>query len=233
MRVLQTLQFDVRFQIRHGFYYAYAFVSLLYVGLLRALPVEFREMTSTLLITSDPAVLGLFFVGGIVLLERGQNILESLFVTPLRVREYLIAKVASLTLLSLVTSFFIAFLTFGVDFQQGYLFLGIVLTSVLFTLFGISVAVRAKSLNGFLAYSSWIAVFFLPFLEFFGIVKTPLFYLFPTKGSLLLIGGAFQGMTLPELVYSVVVLLGWIVVGYRWAYHWFYQYIIMKIGGGR
>jgi fluoroquinolone transport system permease protein len=149
MRLFQAFKFDVKFQFRHGFYYAYGFVSLLYVGLLRALPMEFRERITTLLITSDPAVLGMFFVGGMVLLERGQNIFESLFVTPLRVREYLVSKAISLTLLSVVTCFLIATLTFGLDYHGGLFFLGIVLTSVLFTLLGIGTAVRARSLNGF------------------------------------------------------------------------------------
>jgi len=125
MRIAQMLQFDVRFQFRHGFYYAYLFISLFYIAILRVVPEQFRVLVTTIVIFSDPSVFGFFFVGGILLLERGEKTLESLFVTPLRLHEYFISKILSLSLIAVATSLLIAFSLLGLRFNLLLLLLGV------------------------------------------------------------------------------------------------------------
>ena len=153
MKTLSTVKYDVMFQFRYGFYYAYLFVTVLYILLLRSLPEETRRILATILVFSDTSILGFFFIGGMVLLEKGQKTLESLFVTPLRIWDYLISKIISLTLLALLTSFAIMIFSFGASFNPIPLLIGVTFSSAFFTLLGLLASSRIKTLNGYLLIS--------------------------------------------------------------------------------
>ena len=106
--------------------------------------------------------------GGIVMLEKEQGILASLFVTPLSVTAYFIAKSVSLTLIALLASFVLAFAGVGDDFNPAWLFVGVTLTSLLFIQVGLALSSRFRSLNEymFLGRSS-VGVTFLPLFSYF------------------------------------------------------------------
>lgn len=233
MRVGRAVWQDVRFQLRHGFYLAYVFVCAVYVLILHSLPESWRETTLTALLFSDPSTLGYFFIGGLILLERGQNLFDNLFVTPLRVREYLLGKVISLAGLSAVTAVCIELFSFGPGLRVGPLLVGVVLSSAFFTLLGISVAVRTRTVNQFLLTSPMIlTLFFVPLLETFQVWQSPWLYLLPGKASLILIGGAFAPLSLQEALLSVGMLTVWTGGAWWYAKHSFERYVILKIGGG-
>ncbi len=233
MRLWSAVKYDIRFQIRHGFYYAYALVSLLYILLLRLMPAGIKEYTATFIIFSDPSALGFFFIGGIILMEKSQNIFESLFVTPFRAWEYLVSKLISLTLLAVVSSTLIVALSIGFKINFIAFISGVVLSSVFFTLLGFTLAFLAKSINQYLILSVvYVPVFMLPLLEFFDIYKNPIFSILPAKPSLVLIKGAFSALTGIDYFYSISVLILWICIAYIWAESWFRKYVILRIGGG-
>lgn len=228
MRTLALIKNDIRLQFRHGFYFAYAFVSIVYIVLLRLLPPDARAYILPILIFSDPAVLGAFFIGGIVLLEKGESTLQSLFITPIRLHNYIISKVISLTILSILTSLIISIAGYGLNFNPFLLILGGTLTSVLFVLLGLVIVSRFKTLNDYLMGSvPFTAIFFVPVIDYFGLFTTRLFYILPTHGAIKLIGGAF-GKELPPLDFglSVLTLLVWIIVAYFWASRWIRKYVI-------
>lgn len=232
MRWVTIAKFDISFQFRHGFYYAYLFVSLVYIVLLRLIPWDIKPLVATLLVFSDPGIMGFFFVGGIVLLERGQNVLDNLFVTPVQVEEYLLAKAASLAFLAVSTSFAIVIFTFGAAFNPVPLFLGVALTSSISTLAGLTLAVKAASLNGYLFTSPlFLLPFSFPLIDYLGVLPSRLFYLLPGKASLVLIDAAFLGGHLPEMLLALGSLTAWTLAAYLWARGAFYQSIILKAGG--
>mgnify|MGYP001175463457 CR=1 FL=1 len=105
MRTWRMFRFDVRFQWKHGFYFAYALVCLVYAGILQFVEEPYLGHTLVLLTFSDPSALGLLMAGGIVLLERGQGIFASLFATPVKIMEYIAAKCLSLSCLSLLAAY--------------------------------------------------------------------------------------------------------------------------------
>lgn len=233
MRLWSALKYDIKFQIRHGFYYAYTLVSLLYIIMLRLLPISIREYTATLVLFSDPSVLGFFFIGGIVLLEKGQNIFESLFVTPIRAWEYLASKLISLTLLSVISSLVIAVFSFGISFNPFPMILGVILSSVFFTLIGFTLAFLSKTLNHYISLSLiYVPIFILPVIGFLGIFDTTIFNLLPAKPGLILIQGAFKGLEIGNYIYYIIVLVVWIIIAGLWVNDWFYKYVILRIGGG-
>ena len=73
---------DIRFQFRYGFYTIYLVFTLVYVGLLFALPNAWRTDAALIMIFTDPAAMGLFFMGAIVLFEKNERVLDSLAVSP-------------------------------------------------------------------------------------------------------------------------------------------------------
>jgi len=234
MRLLASLRYDITFQFRHGFYYAYIFISVLYILILRNLPEGVRPTVTSLVIFSDTGILGFFFIGAIILLEKAQNTLESLFVTPLRLGEYFISKVISLTLIAFLMSSVIMILGNGIPPFPLPFVLGVLFSSVFYTLLGFIIAARAKNLNEYFV-TSLLCTFIvgIPILDFFGVFQSPLFYLFPTKASLLLIHGAFQSVPLSGFIYSILYLFITSVLVYLWAYSRFTTYVILKIGGRR
>lgn len=232
MRLKSALLYDVKLQFRHGLYYVYTLISLTYIVLLYQLHEEWRETAGTLLTFSDPGVLGLFFVGGLVLLEKIQNIYDNLFVTPYTIDEYLCSKTLSLTCLSVLSSYVIHASVFGLHWNSVLFILGTALTSIFFTILGIGLAVRCQTLNGFFLSSTvYLTVFCVPLAETSGFWSSPWLNLLPTKASLLLIGSAFTPLTGPELLYSLTILPASIILAYLWTRRSFQRYILLKTGG--
>lgn len=233
MRSMVAVRYDVLFQVRHGFYYVYLITCALYVVALRSLPQEALVVVLPIVIFSDPALLGLFFIGGIVLLERGQRTIEGLFVTPLTVSEYLWAKTLSLSLLALCTSLLVAIVGGQRAFNPLLLVLGVLLCSVPATLSGLAIGARMRSVNWYLLSASFfIVVLCVPVLPFTGLIKGHwLFYLFPSRAGLLLINGAYQGIGTGDLIYALAYLLVVSGAAWYWARTWFGRYVIRQIGG--
>ncbi|MCI8293146.1 MAG: ABC transporter permease [Hespellia sp.] len=161
MRLKSLFLLDMRFQARYGFYFLYAVLTIIYVSILFMIPERWQEKTAAILIFSDPASMGLFFMGAIVLLEKNQHTPCVFAVSPVYAVEYMIAKVSSLSAISLVVAAILALIA-SVDHLHIVLF-GTLISSIIFTLFGIIVATKIKSLNQFILWTVPIeAVCFVP-----------------------------------------------------------------------
>ncbi|HLA95050.1 MAG TPA: hypothetical protein VK612_04960, partial [Pyrinomonadaceae bacterium] len=57
------------------------------------------ERFITLLIYNDPAIVGFIFIGISIILEKDQEVLPALFVTPLNRNTYLISRIVTLSTL--------------------------------------------------------------------------------------------------------------------------------------
>jgi fluoroquinolone transport system permease protein len=231
MRFATALRFDIRFQIRHGFYAVYAVVTLLYILVLRALPEQVRDVLLPVVVFTDPALLGLIFIGAIVLLEKEERTLESLFVTPLRLGEYLASRLLSLGLLSVSSSVVIVVGVTG-RLPAPYLFFpGVLLTAGIFTLLGFAVAARVRSFNEFVFAAAGVMLpACVPLVDHFGLVHSPLFYIFPTRASLLLIRGHSTGAA--EAVYAFAYLAVWFWLAWCLAAREFRARVIGRTGDG-
>ncbi len=230
MRIINILKQDLRFQFRHRFYHAYLIISLIYITFLLNLPGDLRTFIAGIIIFSDPSMLGFLFISAIILLEKEDNILESLFVTPLKLDEYITAKLISLGLISLLSGLFIVVTTIPVTINYFLLISGIILASLTFTLFGIAITARIKTVNQFLIISTLFSIIIgLPLLNYLGLVNNWFFYLMPSQPVLLLIGGAFKNnLSSFNLIYSFTAAITWGIIAYIWARKSFYQFIILK-----
>jgi fluoroquinolone transport system permease protein len=140
---------DIRFQFKYGFYFLYLVFSLLYIALLFALPEEWREKAAILMIFSDPAAMGLFFMGAIVLYEKSERVLNSIAVSPVIVYEYVLSKLFSIAAISTVVALVIG-VSSGVISNAFYFILGVFLCSCLFSAIGIMIAAQISTLNQFI-----------------------------------------------------------------------------------
>lgn len=150
MRFFHVLINDIRYQAKYGFYTIYAFMTVLYLGILTLVPSEYKSVAASIILLTDPAALGFFFIGGVWLLEKGEGVHSYYSISPLRPLEYCIAKVLSLSLISTLTGVLIA--AFGIPTPVNYLLLilGLLLGSGFFTLAGLFIATFAKSVNHYM-----------------------------------------------------------------------------------
>lgn len=151
MRLRSLCLLDIRFQAKYGFYFLYAVLTVIYIIILLALPESWREKAAAILIFSDPASMGLFFMGAIILLEKSQHTPCAFAVSPVHAVEYVIAKAASLSAISLVVAMLLA-LAAKVDHLYMIL-IGTVISSAIFTFLGIIVATKIVSLNQFILWT--------------------------------------------------------------------------------
>ena len=190
MRLRSLFLSDMRFQAKYGFYFLYAALTVIYVVVLFALPLNWREKAAAILIFSDPAAMGLFFMGAIVLLEKSQHTPCVFAVSPVRAVEYIIAKVGSLSAISLV---FATELALAARVNNLYIVLsGTVISSVIFTLFGIIAATKIVSLNQFILWTVPIEIIcFAPAIMHLFKITPAWFQYYPVNVCMDMVSGHF------------------------------------------
>lgn len=216
MRIVSSVINDIRFQFKYGFYLVYAIITMVYIGVVFALPPSWRGNASAVIIFSDPAALGFFFMGAIVLFEKSERVLNSIFISPLKIDEYIFSKVFSLGLISTLVGVAIAALSASTRANIVSLTLGIMLGSILFSLAGLIVATKVNSLNGFMLGVIPIGTVLSlpPFLIFFGFNNIFL-QLHP---GVIVLEHILSGVGIGRVkFFAVVVLLFWIGVLWIWA----------------
>ena len=207
MRLGNLFLWDIRFQAKYGFYFLYAVLTVIYTIVLFAVPGSWKENTATLFIFSDPESMGLFFMGAIVLLEKSQHTPCAFAVSPVRPMEYIIAKVSSLSAISLVVA---AILALVANVNNLYIvLLGTVISSAIFTLFGIIIATKIISLNQFILWTVPIEIVcFVPaILHLFKITPACLRY-YPINVCMEMVSGcAPSGIGFFVVIVLVAILL--------------------------
>lgn len=212
-RLRATLFWDIQLQLRNGFYGAAAFVLLCWAALLSLVPGDALRWALPPLILGNLVLGSFYFVGGLVLLERAEGSLTARTVTPLRIGEYLAAKVASLALLGVGESVLLALLFVGPSFAFVPFIGGVLLGGALLTLAGVSTVVRFTSINEYLMPSIVVtAVLTLPLIAYVGSWQHWPVYLHPFTPALALIEAAFVPTTRWKIGYGVLAGAGWIAL---------------------
>lgn len=216
---------DIRLQAKYGFYLLYTVLTAIYDFVLSVVPESWRETTAAILIFSDPAAMGLFFMGAIVLLEKNQHLPCAFAVSPVRPAEYLIAWVGSLSLVSSAAAAVIA-LAAGVSRLPVVLF-GTVLSGAAFTLLGMIVATKVKSLNQFILWTVPVeAVCFVPaILHLFKITPVWLRY-FPACVCMDMVSGHIPSTAGFSMLMALIAVL-FVLAEYSVLEMW------RSIGGGK
>lgn len=207
MRFLKLLLGDMQFQLKYGFYFLYVLFGIVYIALLMIFPDAWREKAASIMIYSDPAALGLFFMGAIVLLEKSERVLNALAVSPVKTIEYILSKVVSLAVISVVVSFVLAVVAGSSNIF--ILLLSVALTSGIFTLLGLIVATKIESLNQYLMATVPLEVlcFVPPLIYLF--CPAPVLRFYPLSSSMALITGSTHngGYDIAILMFVFALLL--------------------------
>lgn len=221
-RLCALLACDILFQLRYGFYWLYTFFVIFYAALLSVFPARIQNDAAALLVFTDPAAMGLFFMGAIVLFEKSQRVTESISVSPVRFLEYIASKALSIAIISLISALVIAI---SVYMSGNYFFkeslhlmlftLSVVLASIMFTLIALGCASRSKTLNQFM-------IFTIPFEVV--LMLPPVLYIFNLSPQVLEFhpGIIALRMILHEYYFSplisIVLLLGFIGCAFLFAF---------------
>jgi fluoroquinolone transport system permease protein len=229
-RLYHAFLSDVRYQWRYGFYFIYGFMTVAFIIILRLLPDSWRETALVVTLLADPALLGLFFIGGLMQLERGEGILDALFSSPLRPWEYIASKALSLGMISTLVSVVVALGSGVPDVGFGVLIPSILFGSMCFTLLGIAVSVNLKTMNAFLSIDGlWELVLMTPpVLLLFNVSFLPL-EIFPGSVVLRLIQASAGLYPMSLLIF--IELLIWVAIAF-WIAQKRLTTALSRLGGG-
>jgi len=210
---------------------------VLYFLTTQAIPDMDKPIFHSMLLFFDPAVIGIMFIGALVLFEKSERVLQALVITPMKVDEYILSKIISLTTLSLVSAIVFTSLLYvfsDIGFHLAYLVVGIILTSVMLILFGFILVSRVSSINEYLLamFVSFLGLLFPPMLHLSGLYENLLFYLWPTQASLTIFTAVFNSTSVElwEIAYGIFYQFGWIVVLFILAKQAFHKHIVLKGG---
>ena len=203
MRKINLLKGDLRFQQKYGIWFVYLVFILLYITVIRVLQENYRNMIGVLFIYTDPAAMGLFFMGAVVLLEKSQRINCSIAVSPVTLPEYIISKACSFMLAGMIAA--LAITLGGGLHMTSMSFISVMISSILFSLCGLWVACKTDSLNQFAILSvPFEIVICIPAIVYaVGYFKSPFWICNP--------GVAAIRLMLPGNEYPIACLLSIIV----------------------
>ncbi len=225
----QLLTYDILLQWRQGFWMIYIIVSLMYLAILFSIPSENRLFVSILFVLSDTSVLGVTFVGALVLLEKQQNVLQSLFVTPLKVKQYLWSKTASLGLIALTMSIALLVLPNKIDSYIWIRIYAIITSSIIFTLMGIGFASQVDTINQyFMSILVGSLVILIPVAPFLIWEQFSWLVIFPINGALEIMFPEKFNVTTGRLVIDGFFLLGWCFIANYFASNQMVKNILNK-----
>lgn len=207
MRLLNLTLNEFRFLYKYGILWIYAAFTILYLCLLALIPESAKQMTAIILVFTDPAAMGLFFMGAVVLLEKSQRVSNTIAVSPVLHSEYIIAKVISIMITGCVVGLIICL--FAKVQNIFFVVVGIALSSVLFSLISLIVASRVETLNGFMIATVpfEIVICIPPLLYLFKVISSPLWTIHPGVAAMkiLHLENGFQ-------IFDLVSILCWIVI---------------------
>lgn len=152
-RVATLIVHDARLQWRYGIYAAYAVVLLMYGAIITSAGDQVPAWVAATIVFTDPAALGFFFLGALMMLERSEGVRAALTVAPIAAADYLGAKAATLTAMALVASAVLSALLHG-SRNPALLLVAVALTSLQYVGIGVPIALRFRTVSGYLVGSA-------------------------------------------------------------------------------
>jgi fluoroquinolone transport system permease protein len=218
---------DIRLQWRNGFYYATLIVLVLWAVLSTLLTLPRLDWLLPGLLLGNLLVNTFYFLGGLILLEKGEQTLAAQIVTPLQIRDYLGSKLLTLTGLALLENIVLTAVVAGLHFNGLFLTAGLALAALLFCLAGFLVVIRYDAINEYLLPSMlYTSLLLLPLFSYFASWDHWLLWLHPMQGPLLLLQAAWQMVPVGQLLWAVGHSLLWIGGLYWLAERAFHRFVV-------
>jgi len=209
---------DILLQWRQGFWLVYFVISIIYIIILFNIPRENRMMVSLIMILSDTTMLGVIFIGALILLEKQQLVTHSLFVTPLDPSQYIWAKTFSLSLIAITMSILVYLPVLNFSAYTLLLFFTTAFTAALFVMFGLGIASQVESINQYFGRLMMVSMaILLPVIPYLLLDQHPAFILLPYIASLDIMLGAIQPLPAWRMIADVFLLFAWGYLAYRFS----------------
>lgn len=225
----ELLKKEITLQWRQGFWLVYFVFTAIYITVLLSLPEKNRMLVSLILILSDTTMLGVIFIGALVLLEKQQAVIQSLFVSPLEPSQYIWSKTISLSLIAIIMSMLVYLPVWHFDKYTLLLLATIAFTAGTFVLLGLGLAARIDTINqyfGLLMAVSMLLI--LPVLPYMLLDQHPIFLILPYVASLDLMLGAMNPLPTWRILLDIVLLVAWGYIAYRYALRRITRYLVYK-----
>lgn len=233
-RLASALRLEVTVQVRQRFLHAAIFSGLIWLTVLLPMSRGLRSAAEPYVLSGDTTIIGFFFIAGTVFFEKQERTLSAIISTPLRFTEYLTAKLVVLVSISLSVAVVVCAIANGTAYRPAPMVAGVLLGTLLMLLVGFTTALPFRSISDwFLAATIPLAVMNLPILYVSGVWPTPLLYLLPTQGPLLLLCSAFNQISLTpwQLLYALVYPVLSVAAMCWTAKKLFGHYVVARSGG--
>jgi len=213
----ELLRKDITLQWRQGFWLVYFVVSALYVIVLLNIPRENRMMVSLIMILTDTTMLGVIFIGALVLLEKQQSVIHSLFVTPLEPSSYIWSKTISLSLIAVVMSILVYLPVWQFSAYSLLLLLSIAFTAATFAMLGLGLAAGVETINQYFGVQMGFSMLLvLPVVPYLLLDQSPVFLFLPYIASLDIMLGAMDPLPAWRLLTDFLFMGAWAYIAFRY-----------------
>lgn len=181
------------------------------------------EKFTTLLILNEPTMVGFIFIGLAIILEKDQQVLSALFITPINHHFYLISRIITLSGISLFCALGLVLTAKGTWFNPLHFAIGAFSSCVLCSFIGIYVVSYTTEVLHFMLRSiPLIVLMSLPILNYFEVTDLSVFKFFPLQGSLYLIDNSYKiSPNYSELIFGYISIAVWIPLLYLFVYRTF------------
>lgn len=232
-RLTTALRLELTLQARQKFLHAAIFSGLIWLAVLLPMPAHLRPVAEPYVLSGDITIIGFVFIAGTVFFEKQERTISAVVASPLRFGEYLTAKLAVLLTISLTVAVAVVTIAHGLSYHLAPMILGVALGTLPMLLVGFISSLPFASISDwFLAAIIPLTVMNLPVLYYSGLWPNPVLYLLPIQGPLLLLGAAFDQLSLApwQIGYAVVYPIV-CVAGLSWlAYAMFTRHVVAKGG---
>ncbi len=222
-KLTQTVGWDLRLQLRSFIYPATVVSTALICGVILVLPVAALPPDwAAFFVFMDPALIGLSFVGAIVLMEKAEGTIFALGVTPMKPSTYVAAKTITLTLLAFASGLAVAYIASD-NYDPWRLLVALTLSSTFAVLIGLACVARVPTMNKLMITLLWVElVLLLPLLSHFGVLPemlTPVIALIPSYAVLVALMLSLDPAPPSPWaeVYAYGYLAFWCALGWFWA----------------
>ena len=223
------LKKEITLQWRQGFWLVYFIFSAIYVAVLLNLPEKNRLLVSLILILSDTTMLGVIFIWALVLLEKQQAVIQSLFVTHLEPKLYIWSKTISLTLIATCISLLVYLPARTFNAFTPLLLGTIIFTAGTFVMLGLGLAARIETINQYFGLLMGVSMLLiLPVVPYMLLDQHPIFLFLPYVASLDLMLGALNPLPFWRILLDAILLVAWGYLAYSYALRRVKRYLVYK-----
>jgi len=227
-RLTSLMTWDIKLQVKYGFYYAAILMALIWIVVLGLLPLHAIPKFIPLFLFMDILFTSFYFIAGLIYLEKVQGVLDAIVLTPARLWEYLSSKVVTIAIQAIFFSVLIVLFSYNRNVNYFMLVVAVALFSVISSLVGVALAAKYASFSRFMIPSIFPQLLMgFPLLHYFGIYEHWFFYLIPTQPCILLMKAALAPIPMWEMVYSFVYLGIWIIITAVWAYRNLKKFVML------